>query len=66
MNPFTGHPYYLLSDDYFEKKILSIASVTLFDGSSGERKTWICGLLQYLSMYGTGIAYTITTSISMR
>ncbi|XP_073118181.1 probable amino acid permease 7 isoform X3 [Elaeis guineensis] len=32
----------------------------------GEKKTWICGLLQYLSMYGTAIAYTITTSISMR
>ncbi|KAK1293120.1 putative amino acid permease 7 [Acorus calamus] len=32
----------------------------------GEEHTWICGLLQYLSLYGTGIAYTVTTSISIR
>ncbi|OVA19702.1 Amino acid transporter [Macleaya cordata] len=32
----------------------------------GEKRTWVCGFLQYLSMYGTGIAYVITTSISMR
>ncbi|OAY51328.1 probable amino acid permease 7 [Manihot esculenta] len=32
----------------------------------GSVQTWCCGLLQYLSMYGTGIAYVITTSTSMR
>ncbi|KAK3009641.1 hypothetical protein RJ639_015180 [Escallonia herrerae] len=32
----------------------------------GRRQTWLCGLLQYSSMYGTGVAYTITTSTSMR
>ncbi|XP_026662336.1 probable amino acid permease 7 isoform X2 [Phoenix dactylifera] len=32
----------------------------------GEKKTWICGLLQYMSLYGASIACTITTSISMR
>ncbi|XP_058114660.1 probable amino acid permease 7 isoform X2 [Magnolia sinica] len=32
----------------------------------GRKQTWVCGLLQYLSMFGTGIAYTITTSTSMR
>ncbi|KAI3921725.1 hypothetical protein MKX01_005414 [Papaver californicum] len=32
----------------------------------GPKQTWLCGFLQYLSMYGTGIAYVITTSISMR
>ncbi|XP_043700856.1 probable amino acid permease 7 isoform X5 [Telopea speciosissima] len=30
------------------------------------KQTWICGFLQILSMYGFGIAYVITTSISMR
>ncbi|KAJ6980571.1 amino acid permease 7 isoform X3 [Populus alba x Populus x berolinensis] len=29
-------------------------------------QTWFCGLLQYVSMYGTAIAYVITTSTSMR
>ncbi|XP_078433252.1 putative amino acid permease 7 isoform X2 [Wolffia australiana] len=32
----------------------------------GKKRTWACGLLQYVSMYGIDIAYTITTSISMR
>ncbi|XP_042482337.1 probable amino acid permease 7 isoform X2 [Macadamia integrifolia] len=32
----------------------------------GRKQTWICGFLQILSMYGFGIAYVITTSISMR
>ncbi|KAG6735362.1 hypothetical protein POTOM_062070 [Populus tomentosa] len=32
----------------------------------GKTQTWFCGLLQYVSMYGTGIAYVITTSTSMR
>ncbi|POO02890.1 Amino acid transporter, transmembrane domain containing protein [Trema orientale] len=32
----------------------------------GRKHTWVCGLLQYLSMYGAGIAYVITTANSMR
>ncbi|KAJ6802920.1 putative amino acid permease 7 [Iris pallida] len=32
----------------------------------GEKSTWFCGLLQYLSMYGTGVAYVITTATCMR
>jgi len=43
-----------------------IAPWLSLNGSLGEKRTWVCGFLQYLSMYGTGIAYTITTSISMR
>lgn len=35
-------------------------------GSSGRTHTWFCGLLQYLSLYGTGVAYVITTATSMR
>ncbi|URD92536.1 Transmembrane amino acid transporter protein [Musa troglodytarum] len=32
----------------------------------GERSVWICGFLQQLSLYGAGIAYTITAATSMR
>ncbi|XP_039170400.1 probable amino acid permease 7 [Eucalyptus grandis] len=32
----------------------------------GRTQMWCCRLLQYLSMYGTGIAYVITTATSMR
>nr|GMC69992.1 probable amino acid permease 7 isoform X2 [Ipomoea batatas] len=32
----------------------------------GSKHRWMCGLLQYVSMYGTCIAYVITTSTSMR
>ncbi|EXB51063.1 hypothetical protein L484_023766 [Morus notabilis] len=32
----------------------------------GETHTWVCGLLQYLSLCGAGIAYVITTATSMR
>ncbi|KAL9403068.1 hypothetical protein Peur_000040 [Populus x canadensis] len=32
----------------------------------GKTQTWVCGLLQYLSLYGTGVACVITTSTSMR
>ncbi|KAK3143481.1 hypothetical protein QOZ80_4AG0300830 [Eleusine coracana subsp. coracana] len=28
----------------------------------GKKYTWLCGLLQYLSFYGTAVAYTITTA----
>lgn len=32
----------------------------------GRKQTWICGLLQYVSLYGTCVAYVITTSTCMR
>ncbi|KAF8031770.1 hypothetical protein BT93_D0859 [Corymbia citriodora subsp. variegata] len=32
----------------------------------GKTQMWLCYLLQYLSMYGTGIAYVITTATSLR
>ncbi|XP_059282128.1 probable amino acid permease 7 isoform X1 [Lycium ferocissimum] len=32
----------------------------------GKKWTWLCGLLQYVSFYGTGIAYVITSATSMR
>ncbi|KAF2934440.1 probable amino acid permease 7 isoform X1 [Oryza sativa Japonica Group] len=32
----------------------------------GKKHTWACGLLQYASLYGCGVAYTITTATSMR
>ncbi|GFQ02549.1 probable amino acid permease 7 [Phtheirospermum japonicum] len=32
----------------------------------GNKNAWICGLLIQMNLYGTGIAYTITTAICMR
>lgn len=32
----------------------------------GERKAWLCALVQYAFFYGVCVAYTITTSISIR
>ncbi|KAG8385953.1 hypothetical protein BUALT_Bualt03G0098800 [Buddleja alternifolia] len=32
----------------------------------GKKNAWICGLLIQMNLYGTGIAYTITTAICMR
>ncbi|PUZ49308.1 hypothetical protein GQ55_7G316200 [Panicum hallii var. hallii] len=32
----------------------------------GEKRTWLCGFLQYLNLYGTSIAYTITTATCLR
>ncbi|KAI3703113.1 hypothetical protein L6452_28868 [Arctium lappa] len=32
----------------------------------GEKQAWLCGLLQYLNFYGTGVAYVVTTSTCMR
>lgn len=43
-----------------------LAYLIWLSASSGRKHTWVCGFLQYLSLYGTCIAYTITTSISMR
>ncbi|KAJ9551253.1 hypothetical protein OSB04_015298 [Centaurea solstitialis] len=32
----------------------------------GKKQAWICGLLQYVSFYGTGVAYVVTTATCMR
>ncbi|KAJ0593608.1 putative amino acid transporter, transmembrane domain-containing protein [Helianthus annuus] len=32
----------------------------------GRKHAWICGLLQYVSFYGTAVAYVVTTSTCMR
>ncbi|CAA7407850.1 unnamed protein product [Spirodela intermedia] len=32
----------------------------------GEKQRWICGFLQYVGMYGNGVAYTIATAASVR
>lgn len=32
----------------------------------GETRAWLCGFFVYINMYGIGIAYTITSAISMR
>ncbi|GLT53721.1 hypothetical protein SLA2020_269740 [Shorea laevis] len=32
----------------------------------GKRNAWVCGLFVQISLFGTGIAYTITSAISMR
>lgn len=29
---------------------------------SGIKRTWIAGFLQFLTLYGTGIAYVLTTA----
>jgi hypothetical protein len=29
---------------------------------SGKKHTWLCGVLQYLNLYGIAVAYTITTA----
>lgn len=33
---------------------------------SGEKRALICGFFVQISFYGTGIAYTVTSAISMR
>ncbi|KAL6844108.1 hypothetical protein ACP4OV_025781 [Aristida adscensionis] len=32
----------------------------------GTKRTWLCGFLQYLNLYGTAVAYTITTATCLR
>ncbi|XP_021841880.1 probable amino acid permease 7 [Spinacia oleracea] len=32
----------------------------------GRKQVWFCGCLQYLSLYGAGVAYVITTATSIR
>ncbi|KAL5735568.1 hypothetical protein ACOSQ2_030356 [Xanthoceras sorbifolium] len=36
------------------------------DMSLGEKNAWVCGLILQISLFGIGIAYTITAAISMR
>ncbi|XP_065859098.1 probable amino acid permease 7 [Euphorbia lathyris] len=36
------------------------------DASLGKKASWICGIFVEISLYGVGIAYTITTAISVR
>ncbi|XP_054798056.1 probable amino acid permease 7 isoform X3 [Prosopis cineraria] len=33
---------------------------------SGQKRTWLAGFLQYLNLYGTSIAYVITTATCLR
>ncbi|XP_027334168.1 probable amino acid permease 7 isoform X1 [Abrus precatorius] len=40
-----------------------IAAVTT---NLGEKRAWMAGLIQYLSLYGTGCAYVLTTANSLR
>ncbi|KAJ8640133.1 hypothetical protein MRB53_016827 [Persea americana] len=61
---------FLLSDCYRSPDpVTGSRNYTYMDAvrvNLGRKHTWVCGFLQYLSLYGTCIAYTITTSISMR
>ncbi|XP_044502797.1 probable amino acid permease 7 isoform X2 [Mangifera indica] len=61
---------FLLADCYRSPDpVKGIRNRTYMDAvrlNLGEIHTWFCGLLQYLSFYGTAIAYVITTSTSMR
>lgn len=45
--------------------LLQLSLIWLSD-SSGRKRTWMCASLQNLSLYGTDVAYVITTSTSMR
>lgn len=36
------------------------------DMDSGKKNAWVCGLLTEISIYGTAIAYIITSAISLR
>ncbi|XP_050246126.1 probable amino acid permease 7 isoform X4 [Quercus robur] len=36
------------------------------DMNLGKTNAWVCGFFVHLSLFGTGIAYTITSAISMR
>ncbi|KAF8715043.1 hypothetical protein HU200_005695 [Digitaria exilis] len=40
--------------------------VSCWRRASGKKHTWACGLLQFVSLYGCGVAYTITTATSIR
>ncbi|KAJ9187124.1 hypothetical protein P3X46_002618 [Hevea brasiliensis] len=61
---------FLLSDCYRSPDpVTGSRNYTYMDAvrvNLGRIHTWFCGLLQYLSMYGTAVAYVITTSTSMR
>ncbi|CAO2044079.1 unnamed protein product [Urochloa humidicola] len=57
---------YLLSHCYrspdLEKRQRNYTYMDAVRTHLGEKRTWLCGLLQYLNLYGTAIAYTITTA----
>ncbi|KAI3935149.1 hypothetical protein MKX01_031416 [Papaver californicum] len=59
----------LLSDCYRSPDpVTGIRNKTYVDAVNailGQKRSWLCGYLQYLSMYGGCIAYVITASISM-
>ncbi|XP_050236350.1 probable amino acid permease 7 isoform X2 [Mercurialis annua] len=62
---------YLLSDSYrFPHPQFGPSTNTSYlqavNTTLGKKASWICGLMVELSLYGTGIAYTITSAISMR
>jgi hypothetical protein len=52
----------------YGKWVLNITLVYLFSlyCFSGERKAWLCALVQNAFFYGVCVAYTITTSVSIR
>ena len=33
---------------------------------AGKKNAWICGVLIQMNLYGTGVAYTITTALCLR
>ncbi|KAL3736541.1 hypothetical protein ACJRO7_025484 [Eucalyptus globulus] len=61
---------FLLSDCYRSPDpIKGTRNYTYMDAvrvNLGTKRTWVCGLLQYLSLYGMDIAYVITTATCMR
>lgn len=61
---------FLLSDCYRSPdSVTGARNNTYMDAvrvNLGQRQTFVCGFLQYLSMFGAAITYTITTSASMR
>ncbi|KDP36334.1 hypothetical protein JCGZ_09549 [Jatropha curcas] len=40
--------------------------LTAVDASLGKKASWLCGLFVEINLYGVGIAYNITSAISMR
>ncbi|KAF6170140.1 hypothetical protein GIB67_038673 [Kingdonia uniflora] len=61
---------FLLSDCYRSPhSVIGTKTYSYMDAvrvNLGRNQTWVCGFLQYLIMFGTGIAYVITTSTCMR
>ncbi|KAK3009640.1 hypothetical protein RJ639_015179 [Escallonia herrerae] len=65
-DPVTGRRNYSYTDAVRVNLGSNNLKKFLLADSSGRKQTWICGLLQYLSFYGTGVAYVVTTSSCMR